>query len=226
MHVRDLMTPDVVTIAPDASLKEAARVLIDRKISGMPVVDADGTLKGIVTEGDVLHQESIRHPATSLWSFFKSPEDPALSVSDAMTSNVKSVSPDADHTEAARIMESNGVKRLPVVDRNGRLVGILSRADVLKVFARSDYDIEAEIRADVVERVLWLEPGSIDVSVTDGAVTLAGQVPAKTDARILEEMARRIDGTVSVDSSGVSFQVDDTKRAEGPLSGDVPRPNW
>mgnify|MGYP002622760995 CR=1 FL=1 len=225
MEVRQLMTGDVATISPDASLKEAARVMIERRVSGLPVIDGDNRLVGIVTEGDVLHQESLRQPATTLRSLFTSQEGPAVTVAEAMTDKVKSVSPEADHTEAARIMESAHVKRLPVVDGDDRLLGILSRADVLRVFARSDEEIAAEIRSGVIERVLWLNSSALAVEVADGKVSLSGTVPTKSDSRILEEMARRIDGVVEVDSGDISYEVDDTKRVDGPLFGSAPHGN-
>jgi CBS domain-containing protein len=220
------MTTEVATIEKSASLKDAARILIERNISGLPVVDEQGNLIGIVTEGDVLHQESLRHPATTLKSFFQAKESRALSVEQAMTKKVKTVDEAADHTEAARLMESSGVKRLPVTNSDGRLVGILSRSDILKVFARGDSEISEEIRSEVIERILWLDPASLTVEVEEGMVTLEGTVPTKSDSRILEEMARRIDGVVNVSAERLRYELDDTKRADRPITGDAPKANW
>jgi CBS domain-containing protein len=220
------MTTEVATIEKSASLKEAARILIERRISGLPVVDEHGDLVGIVTEGDVLHQETLRHPATTLKSFLQGAEERALSVEQAMTKKVKTIGDEADHTEAARLMETSGVKRLPVTNSDGRLVGILSRSDILKVFARGDSEISQEIRSEVIERILWLEPASLTVDVADGVVTLEGTVPTKSDSRILEEMTRRIDGVVSVSAERLRHELDDTKRVDRPITGDAPRANW
>jgi CBS domain-containing protein len=220
------MTTEVATIEKSASLKEAARILIERRISGLPVVDEHGDLVGIVTEGDVLHQETLRHPATTLKSFLQGAEERALSVEQAMTKKVKTIGDEADHTEAARLMETSGVKRLPVTNSDGRLVGILSRSDILKVFARGDSEISQEIRSEVIERILWLEPASLTVDVADGVVTLEGTVPTKSDSRILEEMTRRIDGVVSVSAERLRHEMDDTKRVDRPITGDAPRANW
>jgi CBS domain-containing protein len=216
----------VATIEKSASLKEAARILIERRISGLPVVDEHGDLVGIVTEGDVLHQETLRHPATTLKSFLQGAEERALSVEQAMTKKVKTIGDEADHTEAARLMETSGVKRLPVTNSDGRLVGILSRSDILKVFARGDSEISQEIRSEVIERILWLEPASLTVDVADGVVTLEGTVPTKSDSRILEEMTRRIDGVVGVSAERLRHELDDTKRVDRPITGDAPRANW
>ncbi|HUF94677.1 MAG TPA: CBS domain-containing protein [Acidimicrobiia bacterium] len=226
MQIRNLMTTDVATIEKAASLKDAARILIERNISGLPVVDEQGELVGIVTEGDVLHQESLRHPATTIKSFFQASEDRALTVEQAMTRKVKTIRDEADHTEAARLMESTGVKRLPVTNSDGRLVGILSRSDILKIFARADADISQEIRSEVIERILWLEPARLTVDVAEGVVTLEGTVPTKSDSRILEEMARRIDGVVNVSAERLRYELDDTKRTDRPITGDAPKVNW
>jgi CBS domain-containing protein len=143
-----------------------------------------------------------------------------------MTKKVKTIRDEADHTEAARLMESTGVKRLPVTNSDGRLVGILSRSDILKIFARADADISQEIRSEVIERILWLEPARLTVDVAEGVVTLEGTVPTKSDSRILEEMARRIDGVVNVSAERLRYELDDTKRADRPITGDAPKANW
>lgn len=226
MKVKELMTQQVVTASPGMSLKEAARIMVNHKISGLPVVDVTGCLIGMVSEGDVVHQESIRRPGSSLASLFRSSPRPALSVDEAMTTKVVTVGPDIDHAEAARIMEAREVKRLPVVDADNKLVGLISRSDLLRAFGRSDADVKDEILSDVIERILWLDGGGVDVNVVDGEVSLHGTVPTRSDARILEEMTRRIDGVVRVDVSDLRFDVDDSRRAETPLSGGLGTPNW
>jgi CBS domain-containing protein len=213
MKVNRLMTRDLATVPLDSTLKEAARIMIDRKVSGLPVVDDDGVLVGVVTEGDILHLESIRNPATTIKSLLRRSVPNTESTEDAMTSKVISIAPDADHTEAARLMESAGVKRLPVIDSAGKLVGIFSRSDVLKVFARPDLDIHDELLSEVIEKILWLDPDTVVVSVSEGHVMLNGEVPTRSDTRILEEMAKRVDGVIDVDASGLSYTVDDTRRS-------------
>ena len=212
MKVDRLMTRDLATVTGDETLKVAARMMVERKISGLPVVDSDHRLVGVVTEGDILHQETLRNPSTTFRGLFRRAGDFSRTVSEAMTTKVVTISPDADHTEAARLMESAGVKRLPVVAPDGSLVGIISRSDVLKVFGRPDSEIEEELVTEVIERILWLNPQMVELSVQDGLVALSGQVPARSDTRILEEMAKRVDGVIEVDIRGLSFDVDDTKR--------------
>jgi osmotically-inducible protein OsmY len=107
-------------------------------------------------------------------------------------------------------MSHHHVKRLPVVNDDGLLQGIISRGDVVTVFTRPDDVIEDEIREDLINRVLLLEADSLDVKVLDGVVVLAGMLPTRTDKRLLEEMVRRVDGVVRMESD-LTFEVDDTQ---------------
>ena len=98
-------------------------------------------------------------------------------------------------------MLDESVNRLPVVDEDGTLVGLLSRGDLVRAFARSDGEILHEIEEDVVRKVMWLNPESVDVTVTDGVVTLAGEVSSEADAELLPTFARKVAGVVEVSSS-------------------------
>lgn len=226
MKVHELMTRRAITVVEETPLKEAARIMLNHRISGMPVVDSVGRLVGVVSEGDVAHQESIRRPGSGLMSMFKATKRIAETVGEAMTAKVVSVDPDVDHTQAARMMESAGVKRLPVVDHDNMLLGIISRSDLLRVFGREDDDIVTEIESEVVRRILWLDTDSVVTRAKDGVVELTGRVQTRSDARILEEMARRIDGVVRVDVSRLGYEVDDSKSSETPMSGGRINPNW
>jgi len=214
MRVIDLMTTEVVTIGPDETIKEAARVMVTERVSGLPVIDAEERLIGILTEADFLEQEldkdgggggllgAVFGPAT------RQPD--AVTVREVMSSNPITIASDATLSEAARVMATNSVKRLPIIEADGNVVGVLSRADIVAAFARPDELIDDEIREDIAKRVLFVDPESLDISVNDGIVALGGELPTKTDARILEELCRRLEGVVSVDSS-LSWKVDDTK---------------
>jgi CBS domain-containing protein len=220
MKVRDLMTSEVITVGREASLKEAARRMIEAGVSGLVVTDSDGTLKGVVTEADFVKAESDRRAdkrARLLRWFLPNPEIPSTErlVGDVMTAEVITTAPNADHAEAARIMRKAGVKRVPVVDQNGRLLGILSRSDILRAFARPDGDIISEIKDHILGEVLWIDPKSVDVTSTEGNVTLAGKMETKSDAMLVEEMTRRIDGVVSV-ASKLTWEVDNTKLEMAP----------
>ena len=225
MDVRNLMTTDVLTIGPDAPLKEAARRMIEAGISGLPVTD-DGNLVGIITEADFVKTEADRRKKqrAGLLRFFTDsggPADTERTVGDVMTPDVLTLSPDTDHAEAARMMQSEGVKRLPVVD-NGKLVGLVSRTDMLKAFARPDADIINEIVDHVLGDVLWIPATRVDVACENGNVVLTGHLDTRSDADLLEALTRRLDGVVSV-SVHLTYDVDNTKTPmTGPPMG-VPR---
>ena len=96
------------------------------------------------------------------------------------------------------MMIENGVKRLPVVDDGGRLIGIVTRADLVRAFVRSDEDVAREIREDVILRALWIGPGQVEVEVEDGEVRLSGEVEAKADAEVIPELVQRVPGVIGV----------------------------
>ena len=210
MRVLDVMTIDVITTTPSAYLKEAARTMGGAGVSGLPVVDESGTLVGIITEADFLEREADRSQRRLLSAMIeeRGPIVDAETVGEVMTRDPVVIFPEASVTEAARVMAHHHVKRLPVVDANGALVGIISRADVVAVFTRPDDVIEDEIREDIVKRVLLLEADSLDVDVTNGVVTISGSAPTATDARLLEALVRRIDGVVRLESR-VAYDVND-----------------
>ena len=211
MRVLDIMSIDVLTVSPDESLKAAARLMVERGVSGLPVVDAAGKLVGIITEADFLEREADRSHRRLLDALMHKPEtvSEAETVGEVMSTHPVIIYPEASVTEAARVMSHHHVKRLPVVNDEGELQGIISRGDVVTVFTRPDDVIEDEIREDIIDRVLLLDGDSLEVKVADGIVRLAGVLPTRTDKRLLEEMVRRIDGVVRMESN-VSFEIDDT----------------
>jgi CBS domain-containing protein len=220
LRVRDIMTTDPIGVTPDTPLKEAARLMVDHHISGLPVIDVSGRLAGILTEGDFLRREVDRdrpRRASLLRVLFGDGEVEATvvgTVGEVMTKGVVTVSPEAAIGEAARIMASRKVKRLPVVDADGELVGIISRADVVNAFTKPDDVIEDEVREDVIRRLLFLDPDPIGVAVSDGVVVLAGELETRTEVELLEELVRRIAGVVRVENR-LAYRVDD-RRGESP----------
>jgi CBS domain-containing protein len=214
MKVRDLMTTDPITTTPDALLKEAARIMVREKISGLPVMEGSKVV-GIVTEGDFLRQEANRDQPYRLSLlealFGEGAAEPAVeTVGEVMTEPVITITPDATVSEAARVMSHRRVKRLPVLDDGGNLIGVISRADVVNAFTKPDEVIEDEVREDIVRRLLFLEPDVIDVGVDDGVVTLSGELENRTEAHLLEELTRRIAGVVRV-VSNLTYEVDDQR---------------
>ena len=213
MKVGEVMTTEVLTIGPDEPIKEAAMLMVREGISGLPVVDDGGAVVGIITEADFVTAEANRSWGRQrrrlLANFFGEADAPqARSVADAMTADPETIDSESSVTEAARKMTDLGVKRLPVVLPDGKLQGIISRADVMGAFARSDEALASEIRNDVALGVLQLHDAELTIEVDEGIVTLSGTVPAKSDARLLEELATRVEGVVSVTST-VTYERDD-----------------
>lgn len=215
MKVRDLMTTEPITTTPDAPLKEAARMMVEHGISGLPVLK-DGKLVGMVTEGDFLRQEANRdqpYRLSLLEALFGdgTGSPPAVeTVGEGMTESVITITADATISEAARVMSHRRIKRIPVVDDAGTLIGVISRADIVNAFTRPDEVIEDEVREDIIRRLLFLDPSVVTVSVTEGVVTLSGELENRTEAHLLEELTKRIAGVVRV-INHLTFQVDDER---------------
>ncbi len=205
MKVEDVMTTAIRTVRPDASLKDAAGIMAELKISGLPVVGPDGLVLGVLSEGDILFKEAGPGPKTGFFERLFSLPIPefeaklaARTVGEAMTAPAITIGPRRPLSEAASVMVEQGVKRLPVVDDAGSLVGIVTRADLVRAFVRSDQEIAREIRVDVLQRALWLEDSSINVVVDHGEVKLSGQVETKADAELIPSFVQRVPGVVSV----------------------------
>jgi CBS domain-containing protein len=218
MRVQEIMTREVVTVGPEAELRDVARILVDSGISGLPVCGVRRELLGIVTEGDILVKEAGPRDKSRAFGWpggteaKRARKSRALTVKDAMTTQVVTISPYASVAEAARRMSDLGIKRLPVV-KDGDLVGIVSRTDLVRAFVRSDDEIRREIREDVLLRTLWLEvPEAVDVQVERGAVRLSGQVETATDAVLLQKLVARVPGVVSVQAD-LGWRFDETERA-------------
>ena len=205
MRVQDLMTTNVLTVRTSAPLKDAAALLAEHRISGLPVVDDDRRVLGVLSEGDILFKESgpSERPSMlgrllALPSNGVDPKLAARTVGEAMSAPAVTIGPRRPVTEAATTMIEEGVNRLPVVDDERRLIGIVTRADLVRAFVRTDAEVEQEIREDVLRRMMWMEPGMVGVEVADGEVRLTGEVETKTDAEILPRLVQRVPGVVGV----------------------------
>jgi CBS domain-containing protein len=205
MRVEDVMTREVATIRPDTTLKEAADILVRRRISGLPVVDAENHVVGVLSEGDILFKEiGEAEPKSMLerWLVLPLVDVPskleARTAGEAMSAPAVTIGERRSLTEAANTMIDERVNRLPVVDDAGNLIGIVTRADLVRAFARSDEEIAKEIREDVIFRTLWIAPESVEVAVEDGNVRLSGEVETKADAELIPAFAQRVPGVVSV----------------------------
>ncbi|MGZ4104699.1 MAG: CBS domain-containing protein [Actinomycetota bacterium] len=222
------MTTDVASVRDDAGYKEIVRLMQARNVSAVPVVDTANRIVGIVSEADLLPKEHAHEHEAFMHRGRRRRRRKAagLLASDVMTSPVITVAPDAPLSEAARTMDERGVKRLPVVDDSGAMVGIVSRKDLLAIFLRSDDDIWDEVVHDVFERFLWIWPqkAGIAVSVSDGVVTVEGRLERKSLIPITLALIGSVDGVVGV-VDHLWFEIDDTHmKPEGePVWGVLPR---
>jgi CBS domain-containing protein len=201
--VRTLMTHNVVTARPDTAFKDIVDTMATERVSALPVVDADGLVVGIVSEADLMHKlERPDHGATARLISRQRREATAKAAADVaadlMTAPAVTIAPDASAGAGARLMHQHQVKRLPVVDGDGRLVGIVSRRDLLATYLRTDDEIRAEIRDDVLLGDLLIGPSEVTATVHDGVVTLAGTVDQRSTARIVERLVRGVAGVVDV----------------------------
>ncbi len=209
MKVSQLMQRHVVTVAPQTSLKDVAGTLVANSISGVPVCDPDGRVLGVVSEGDILFKERGRdeRPGGPLaWlvdgtSYADVTKAWARTAGEAMTSPAVTILPDRPVADAARLMIERGVNRLVVVDRDDAVAGIVTRADLVRAFTRSDIEILEEIRDDVLARVLWVDPERVRIAVRDGEVELSGSLETSADADVLVRLVEKIPGVVSVRST-------------------------
>ena len=211
--VGSVMTQTIVTVTPETSFKDAVRLLRRRRVSGLPVVDAKGNLVGIVSEADLLNKVEKRDPDAYLVESrphrLDRARSAALDVASAMTRDVTTVRPDFPVALAAREMHTRGFKRLPVVDEKGKLVGIVSRGDLLKVFLRTDRDLRSDIRRLVDSAQIRRGGPGIKLTVSGGIVDLAGNLESKTRLEAIVRAISEIDGVVGVRSK-VAFDVDDS----------------
>ena len=213
VRVGDVMTRDVVSVTSETPLKDVAAMLVERGISGLPVCDADGAVVGVLSEADLLvKQGGAPERSGGLFAWLvETASAPDLAklrahtAGEAMTAPAVTVETDSPVSEAARTMVSLGVNRLPVVE-DGRLVGIVTRADLVRLFTRSDEEIARDIRQDVVKR-LWIGPERIEVDVEQGEVVLRGEVDTEVEARLLEKRIPLVAGVVGVRSE-LSWAVD------------------
>jgi len=216
MHslVKDLMTPQVVTIGPATPFKEIVARLANHRVSAVPVVDDDGLVLGVVSEADLLLKEEFPDPDADIPLFWtkrrrlERDRAAATTARDLMSVAVVSIAPDATVAEAARRMHTAGVKRLPVLDEGGRLVGILSRADLLKVFNRPDQAIRREIMDEVIVGEFMMDPNRFFIHVTDGAVVLQGRVERRSLLPSLVRAVHSVEGVVRV-KNRLTFDIDD-----------------
>jgi len=198
--VRDVMTTRVLAVRQDASFKQMISKMRQAHISGFPVIDDAGRVIGVVSEADLLSKEADQAAAAAPRGTARRLEHEkaaGVTAGDLMTSPPVTIGPDEPVTAAARLMADRRIRRLPVISDSGHLIGVVSRADVLSVFTRSDRAIRAEVTGEVIRGFL-ADPVAIKVTVRDGIVTLSGIPGAGRAGLDLVEAVRHVEGVVSV----------------------------
>jgi CBS domain-containing protein len=189
-------------------------------VSALPVVDAENYVLGVVSEADLLLKEvqdelTVPHLLETRRQRLERGKAAGATAQEIMTAPAITIGPQAPVRTAARLMRDRGIKRLPVVTWTGKLVGIVTRGDVLKVFLRDDEQIRGEIADHVIGGLLHLTRDAVTATVVDGVVSLRGEVDHAADMRALPALCRAVDGVVSVESH-LSHRYGDDSRREQP----------
>lgn len=197
--VNDVMTRAVVSAYRGASFKDIVQVMIKRGITAMPVIDEGHRVAGVISESDLLAKQQRKRGGK--WRWFGGRRDrswakaEALTAEDLMTTPAITIRPEATIVEAARLLDRHRIKRLPVTDEDNRLIGIVSRRDLLSVFTRTDEEIRDEVRHEVFALA---DPTAVSVNVSHGVVTLTGTIRQKELIPVVVRLAAATDGVVSV----------------------------
>ncbi|WP_327251437.1 CBS domain-containing protein [Streptomyces sp. NBC_01244] len=178
-QVGEVMTADVVSVDRSATFREIAKLLADYDITGLPVVDEDDRVVGVVSESDLLARK-------------------ALTAADIMSAPAVTVHAQESVSEAGQLMTRLGLQRLPVTDEQERLVGIVTRRDLLRVFLRPDAEIRRQVSEDVLSGSIGAPTGAVDIHVLDGVVTLAGRLERQSQVPLALRLTARLDGVVAV----------------------------
>lgn len=216
MKARDVMTSPVITVTPQTAVREVAQLFLEKRISGAPVVNGEGKLIGMVSEGDLLHRTEAGTGRRRSWwlSLFTQKgtlaseyiQEHGHSVADVMSDKVISASPETPVREVASLLEKNRIKRVPIVE-NDALVGIVSRANLIQAVASAPRELEIPVSDQLIREKLmanlrnqpWAELGVINITVTDGVVGLWGIADSEAERKALRVAAESLPGVLAVE---------------------------
>jgi CBS domain-containing protein len=216
MQARDVMISPVITIRKNATVREVARILLEKRISAVPVVDNIGKLVGMITEGDLMRRaEAGTERPYSWWVHFLAGDatvaadyvkSHAARVEDVMTSDVVTATPEMPLHEIASLFEEHRIKRVPIVNEDGNLVGIVSRANLIQVVASARPKLEMTLPDTTIRRKLlselkkqsWAHTHNLSVTVTDGVVDLWGDAQSNEERKAIRVAAEGIPGVIAV----------------------------
>jgi CBS domain-containing protein len=218
MKAADVMVANVISVTPDVLVQDVAYILLSNRISAVPVIDDDGRLLGIVSEGDLMRRAEAgtgRHRSWWLAMLTRTEvlaadyvREHARKITDVMTRNVVTATPDTSLQDIATLLEKNGIKRVPIVE-GGKVVGIVSRANLLQALAsaRKQADVDADdsaIRESIVNRLKaesWTTPSLMNVIVRDGTAELWGIVSSQAEKRAVRVAAEATPGVRAVNDN-------------------------
>ena len=220
------MTADPVTVTPATPLKRVADLLIKEKVSAVPVLSIRGKVLGVVAETDLLRKEELQRDPDSRHSVhlsYRVRRDMATAetAGEIMSEALVTVGPAATVAEAARLMDRHDITFLPVTDASGKLLGVVRPRNLLQVFLRPDEEIRAEIIQDVLIGYLGTNPALVQVEVTDGVVSLAGELERKSMLALIRTAVRAVDGVIDVEGEP-GYAIDDTKPLPVPEHDEMP----
>jgi CBS domain-containing protein len=206
-RVRDVMTANPMTVTPATPLKDVAGILVRGRIGAVPVLTPQGRVAGVVTEADLLRKEQLQRDPDGRHSAdlsYRARRDIATAetAGEIMTPYPATVAADTTVAEAARLMDRHQARCLLVTAEDGKLLGVVTAQDLLRVFLRPDAAIKADIVNDVLSRHLGTNPVPVQVDVTDGVVRLTGEPDRKSMLAALVPAIRSVDGVVDVVASG------------------------
>jgi CBS domain-containing protein len=215
---REIMSSPVISVGPDTPVRALVELMLRSRISGVPVVDADERVLGIVTESDLLEKEDRPSPEPPIISWHgrslrlermlgRHRKATGTTARAIMTENIITATEDTEAHELAHLMLRHNINRILIL-REGRLAGIVTRADVLKVFLRSDESILQTIR-QTLARELFIDPATLALACTGGVVTVTGTVDRHSDQALVAKWIRSVDGVVAVQADNLAYRIDD-----------------
>jgi CBS domain-containing protein len=210
-RVNSVMTTEVVHVRPDTPFKECVDMIRVHRVGALPVLDLSGRLLGILSESDLLRKEEHSTGPAGRRAI-------ARTAADAMTSDLITAPPEATLAEAARLMHASSIRHLPITDASGRLLGIVSRADLLKVFLRSDESIRRETVEVLLPRAFGIPIGGLEIEVRDGVVRIGGEVETSSTAQLIVAFIERVEGVVGVEDK-IVHRLNDTPQHGADFGG-------
>jgi CBS domain-containing protein len=212
-RVSDVMTTDVITATEDTSVEELVDLLSTNRVSAVPIVGDDDRVVGIVSQADLLAKVAATGPTGARAPRRRrAAKAAATSARGLMSAPALSIAPDTPLSAAARKMQAKKVKRLLVTGGSGQLLGIVSRADLLRLYTRPDSAIRQDVIDHVLRRTLWIDTSQVQVHVAAGVVTLTGAVGRRTTAAIAARLTGEVPGVVAVVDE-IRYDFDDTTLA-------------